>query len=248
MSEHPTGGGGGTATLTFAEVETLHDLGTYIARAKSLDAEGAIRLQARGTVLAAWVQVLPGQGMLRAGLVLGLRVMQLDGAHDLDVTVPLGAVSDRLARRPSAGDVSATLAIPPLTVTPAWAAISPPHSGWQPSGRIADDVLLHAAREGIETVAQGTPTGAGAAAVATLRSRVWGRVLPTSDEETSAASVSGGREGVSADEATVPVGVPAGAGLAAYALGFAVAGQASPVLRSGPWTRVSLRNGEILAR
>lgn len=229
MSEQVSAAGG---ELRFAEVEMLQDLSTYVARARSLDAEGAIRLQARGAVLAAWVQVLPGQGMLGAGLVLGLRVMQLDGAHDLDVTVPLGPVSDRLARRRSTGDVSATLSVPPMTVAPTWAAISPPLSGWEASGRIWDDELLTAAREGIESVAQGTPPGAGAAAVATLRSRVWGRMLPL----------------VSEDNAEPAQGVAAGTGLAAYALGFAVPSEDSQVLRRGPWTRVSLRNGEILTR
>ncbi len=232
MSEPVLPTGDAAGELRFAEVEALQDLSTYVARARSLDAEGAIRLQARGTVLAAWVQVLPGQGLLGAGLVLGLRVMQLDGAHDLDVTVPLGAVSDRLARRQSTGDVSATLSVPPMTVAPAWAAISPPLSGWQHSGGVADDVLLDAAHEGIEAVAQGTPPGAGAAAVATLRSRVWGQILPVVSEEAEEPSS----------------GVPAGTGLAAYALGFAVPGQSSQVLRRGPWMRVRLRNGEILAR
>ncbi len=232
MSEPLSPAGDALGELRFAEVETLQDLSTYVARARSLDAEGGIRLQARGTVLAAWAQVLPGQGLLGSGLVLGLRVMQLDGEHDLDVTVPLGAVSDRLARRQSTGDVSAVLSVPPMSVAPAWAAISPPLSGWERSGGIADDVLLDAAREGIEAVAQGTPPGAGAAAVATLRSRVWGRSLPLD----------------SVDEEGAGAGVPAGTGLAAYALGFALSGQTSQVLRRGPWVRVSLRNGEILAR
>ncbi|MGC1208605.1 MAG: hypothetical protein WA880_11680, partial [Ornithinimicrobium sp.] len=88
------------------------------------------------------------------------------------------------------------------------------------------------ARDGIEAVAQGTPTGAGAAAVAALRSKVWGRMLPlASDDHANAAS-----------------GVAAGTGLAAYALGFAVPDHESRVLTRGPWTRVSLPNGEILAR
>ncbi|MGB3764848.1 MAG: hypothetical protein WA966_16680 [Ornithinimicrobium sp.] len=232
MSEPTTRAGDKPGELRFAEVETLQDLSTYVARARTLDAEGDIRLQARGTVLAAWVQVLPGQGLLGSGLVLGLRVMQLDGEHDLDVTVPLGAVSDRLARRQSTGDVSAVLSVPPLTVSPAWAAISPPLSGWEPSGGVGDDTLLAAAVEGIEAVAQGTPSGAGAAAVATLRSRVWGRLLPVDPDGAQDAAL----------------GIPAGAGLAAYALGFAQPGQTSRVLHRGSWVRVSLRNGEVLAR
>ncbi len=216
--------------LRFAEVETLQDLSTYVARARTIDDQGAIRLQAQGSVLAAWVQVLPGQGMLGSGLVLGLRVMRLDGPHDLDVTVSLAAVSDRLARRQSTADVSASLPVPPMTVSPPWAGISPPRGGWQPVGHIADDALLRAARDGIETVAHGTPPGAGAAAVATLRARIWGQPLPVDADGTAQADVT------------------AGVGLAAYALGFAVSGQTSTVLSSGPWSRIGLRNGDILAR
>ncbi|MGB7449497.1 MAG: hypothetical protein WA892_10255 [Ornithinimicrobium sp.] len=213
------------AQLRFAEVETLQDLSTYVARARTLDAEGAIRLQARGEVLAAWVRVLPGQGLLGSGLVLGLRVMKLDGTHDVDATVPLAAVSDRLARRVSTGDVSAVLQLPPMRVTPSWAAISPPRGGWEPRGQVAHDVLVQAARDGIEAVAQGTPHGAGAAAVASLRERIWGQRL-------------------SEDEGAPP----AGAAMAAHTLGFTVPDHQGTVLTSGPWTRLSLRNGDVLAR
>jgi len=211
--------------LRFAEVETLQDLGTYVARARSLDADGAARLQGRGEVLAAWVQVLPGQGLLGSGLVLGLRVMKLDGAHELDATVPLAAVSDRLARRQSAGDVSAALQLPPMRVTPSWAAISPPRSGWVPRGEVTHVALVQTARDGIEAVARGTPAGAGAAAVASLRARVWGRQL--------------------SDDSAAP---PAGMALAAHTLGFTGPDDTGTVLTSGPWTRLSLRNGEVLAR
>jgi len=213
------------AELRFPEVETLQDLGTYVARARTLDGEGAVRLQASGEVLAAWVQVLPGQGLLGSGLVLGLRVMKLDGPHDLDAMVPLGAVSDRLARRQSTGDVSAVLQVPPMRVTPPWAAISPPRGGWEQRGQVAHQVLVHAARDGIEAVARGTPPGAGAAAVASLRERIWGQRL--------------------SDDAGSP---PAGVALGAHTLGFMGSDGPGAVLSSGPWTRVSLRNGDVLAR
>ncbi|MGB5953543.1 MAG: hypothetical protein WBG57_13635 [Ornithinimicrobium sp.] len=211
--------------LRFAEVETLQDLSTYVARARTVDADGAIRLQAQGTVLAAWVQVLPGRGMLGTGLVLGLRVMELGEHHALDATVPLAAISDRLARRASTGDVSAELAVPPMRVAPSWAAISPPRSGWVNVGQITEQVLNEAARDGIVAVAQGTPQGAGSAAVATLRERVWGQRL--------------------SEDADAP---PAGMAFAAHALGFGAASEPGTVLTCGAWTRLRLRNGDVLAR
>ena len=242
MSNGPVEGDGASRVI-FDDVEALQDLGTFVARAKALDGDGGIRLQAHGRVLAAWVQVLPGQGMLGSGLVLGLRVMTLGADHDVDVTVPLVAVSDRLARRAATGDVSATLSLPPMTLDAPWGAITPPRSGWVSVGSVADDALLQAARNGIEAVAQGTPPGAGAAAVASLRARVWGTALPISPTATADRSET--------DSETVDrtyAGLPAGAGLAAYALGFASPGQHSAVRAHGAWSRVSSRSGEILTR
>ncbi len=241
MSERPAAANA-SAQLVFDDVEALQDLGTFVARAKTLDPDGGIRLQARGQVLAAWVQVLPGQGMLGSGLVLGLRVMALHEEHNVDVTVPLGAISDRLARRAATGDVSATLALPPMTIDAPWSAITPPRAGWVQVGSVADDALLEAGRAGIEQVAQGTPSGAGAAAVASLRSRVWGALVPIQPEP-------GDRpDAASQPKAGVYPGIQAGAGLAAYALGFATPGGRSLVRAHGAWSRVSSRSGEILTR
>lgn len=216
--------GGGSSTVTFADGEGVADLATYVARSRTLDADGAIRLQAVGPVLAAWVCVVPGQGMTRAGLVLALRTMALAGPHDLDVTVPLGGLTDRFARRAATGDASTALAVPPTQVSPQWAGVTPPRGGWEPVGQVGSDVLLAAAEAGIAEVALGAPEGAGASAVALLRARVWAREI----------------EG----------GATAGAGLAARALGFARPGdgQVATVHRSGPWTRVSLPAGHVLSR
>lgn len=221
MSEHSADR---HATLTFADVESLVDLSTYVGRARAYDGAGAMRLQAVGEVLAAWVCVLPGRDLLGSGTVLGLRTMPLAGEHRLDTTVPLAGLSDRFARRGVTADTSAVLTVPPTTVSPPWGGVTPPRGGWAPVGEIGGDTLLEAARTGIAEVAQGTPQAAGAPAVAALRARVWGRPLEH--------------------------GVPAGAGLGAFVLGFAREGspQAATVHRSGPWTRVSLPAGHLLCR
>lgn len=210
--------------LTFADGEGVADLATYVARARTLDDDGAIRLQAGGGVLAAWVCVVAGQGMMRSGLVLGLRTMALSGSADLDVTVPLAGLTDRFARRAATGDAGTTVAVPPQEVRPQWAAVTPPRGGWERVGELSTTALLAAAEEGIVEVATGAPEGSGAAAVAMLRARVWAREI----------------EG----------GAPAGAGLAARALGFARPGDGrlATVHRSGVWTRVSLPAGHVLSR
>lgn len=208
--------------LRFVDVESLQDLATLVSRARGLDPGGAIRLQAAGDVLAAWVCVLPGRGVLGQGVVLALRVMPLAGPQHLDLTVALGAVTDRLARRRSTGDVSAELVVPPTTLIPPWTALTPPRSGWGAVGDLDADVLAQVARDGIAEIAQGTPPGSGAHAVQALRASVWGR--------------------------RIEPGLPAGAALAAYGLGFTRSGERAVVRRLGPWTRLSLRSGHVLTR
>lgn len=216
-------GAAGPDVLRFADGESMRDLATYVGRALTLDDDGAVRLQAMGRVLAAWVCVLPGQGLARSGTVLGLRTMPLVDDHDLDLTVPLRGLSDRFARRSATGDTGTHLPVPPTVLAPPWVALTPPRGGWDPVGQVLVGELLAAARGGVAEVAEGAPDGAGAAAVAALRARVWGREL-------------------------VP-GVPAGVGLAVVSLGFVQdPGSTATVHRSGPWTRVSLPAGHVLCR
>src|SRR5688500_1115682 len=86
------------SALRFTDAEGLADFAAYAARARAADDDGAMRLQARGTTLAAYVGILPGRGLMAEGAVMGLRVMPLAEPADVDVTVPLAAVADRLAR------------------------------------------------------------------------------------------------------------------------------------------------------
>lgn len=215
--------------LSFPDGESLADLATYVRRAARLDEDGAIRLQVAGSVLAAWVCVLPGSGLLRSGLVLGLRTMPVDPAGQepgVDVTVPLAGVADRFARRAATGDASTRLSVPPTTVAPSWAALSAPRGGWEPVRTVSVAGLLEIAREGIAEVTRGAPEGSGSSAVASLRSRVWGREVD---------------------------GVPAGAALAVHALGFVgaddpAAAPPATVHRSGAWLRVSTSAGHVILR
>jgi hypothetical protein len=205
--------------LVFPDSQTLADLATFVGRAKAADPEGAIRLQARGRTLAASVGVLPGSGLMAQGAVIGLRAMPLAEDAEADLTVSLAAVTDRLAR--SAG---VTLALPPVTVSAAWAAVAPPRDGWERVGAVSADELADVARRGIAEVAVGVPAQAGGQAVGSLRREVWGRATPT----------------------TPPV--PAGGAFAAYVLGFAVPGTELTVWAHGRWTRLSAPSGHVLIR
>lgn len=205
--------------LRFPDAQGLADLAAYVRRAKQADDGGAIRLQAAGTALAGYVAMVPGTGLMGEGTVLGLRAMALAEPAELDVTVPLAAVLDRVAR-----DAGTVLPVPPTTVRMPWAALSPPRSGWDRVGSVPADELNAVARRGIADIAEGTPPQAGGHAVAALRREVWGR--PTT---------------------TMPP-VPAGAAFAAYALGFSAPGTEAMVWAHGRWTRLSLPTGHVLIR
>jgi hypothetical protein len=210
------------STLVLDDEQGYADLGTFVARARGVDDAGAIRLQADGTVLAAYVGVLPGRGLLGDGAVVGLRTMRLAQPSRIDTTVALGAVSDRLARRRPG--TAAELEVPPSTVQVAWAALTPPRSGWEPVGTLGSPALDAAARAGIAEVATGAGPAAGGAAVTDLRLRVWGRLTDT-----------------------VPP-VPAGAAFAAYVLGFLDPTASCSVAAHGRWTRLSSPRGHVLVR
>jgi hypothetical protein len=159
--------------------------------------------------------------------VLGLRTAALLRPSDVDVTVPLTALMDRFARGPAEpGGEPPTLAVPPAeAVGVAWAGMAPPRQGWDAVGLVEGAVLRRAAAAGIAEVAGGTPSGAGAHAVARLRAQVWGRPLA---------------EGMD--------GVPAGVAFAADALGFITDGEPAALYRAGPWVRVTTGRGHVLAR
>lgn len=204
--------------LLFADSYTREDLRTYVNRARALDADGAIRLQSNGLSLAAYVGVLPGHGLMTQGAIIGLRVIALGEPAEIDVTVSLASVSERLARR---GIVP--FSIPPTTVHVGWAAMAPPRDGWEPVGEVSIEDLKTVATQGISEIAQDAPEGSGAHAVAALRERVWAR-----------------------DSQTTPP-VKSGAAFAAYALGFLTSGNAR-VFAHGQWARLSTASGHVLMR
>ncbi len=161
-----------TAELTLVDDEALADLGRYAARARALDADGAMRLQALGHVLASWVSVLPGSGLLGEGTVLGLRTTALAEPASVDLTVALGAITDRTAR-PGAGRV---LPLPPATVAVTWSALTPPRSGWAVAASIPADALASAAQAGVAEISAAVAERGAAAGL--VRDRVWRTLVP----------------------------------------------------------------------
>ncbi|MCB5272837.1 hypothetical protein BJG92_00344 [Arthrobacter sp. SO5] len=209
-----------TLPLQFTDPRDLADLRTFATRARSID-DGAIRLQASGDVLAAYVCVLRPRLMGESTpTILGLRTMALAQPAHTDVTVPLSAVLDRLAR---AGEHDVELALPPVTVTESWAGVGAPRTGWEFTATLQDSDLRLAAEAGITEVAAIMPDKPGALIVNNARATVWGRQLP----------------GVE--------GLPLGAAFAALTLGFLADGEQS-LYRAGRWFLLSGTRGHVLAR
>lgn len=214
--------GTSTGELVLGDPGTVADLRTFVTRARTAD-DGAIRLQGAGKVLAAYVCVMRAK-LLGEGTptILGLRTMALGTASDLDVTVPLAAVADRLARM-DAHDLA--LPVPPMTVNESWAAVSAPRGAWEQQGAIPAEALIAAAKAGVQEVGQVMPVNPGALLVNNIRASVWGRTM-----------------------ADVPGEVPAGAAFAAYALGFVAPGETAAIFTSHRWVRISTGRGHILVR
>jgi hypothetical protein len=102
--------------------------------------------------------------------------------------------------------------------------LTPPREGWERVGALDAADVRSAAEHGIAEVAEGTPAGAGGAAVTALRRRVWGAMTRT-----------------------VP---PIASGLAfgAHVLGFLEEGEPTVVATCGRWTRLTTSRGHVLVR
>ena len=137
-------------------------------RARTVDGEGAMRLQADGDVLAAWVGVLPASGILAEGTVLGLRTFALAEPVEVDAVVPLGAVADRTA--PPGGRPPAR---PPPARSPPWAAVTPPRTVGA-GGTLPGDLLASVARDG-QVARWPMPCASGVPRPAFARPTVWAR-------------------------------------------------------------------------
>ncbi|WP_343317505.1 hypothetical protein AAFM46_09405 [Arthrobacter sp. TMP15] len=211
-----------TDELLLEDAGTLADLRTFVARARTAD-DGAIRLQGAGNVLAAYVCVMRGK-LLGEGTptVLGLRTMRLGTPSDIDVTVSLSSVADRLARMDT-NDLR--LPVPPMSVNESWAGVSAPRGAWEELGTVSTDNLIEVAKAGVQEIGQIIPVNPGAMLVNNIRASVWGRPM----------------EGLPGD-------VPGGAAFAAYALGFVAPGENGTIYRSHKWLRVSTNRGHILIR
>lgn len=172
-------------------------------------------MQASGGVMALTTAVLAPQGLFdQTPTVLAMRIVRTDPELSCDIVVDQVTPVDE----PEA------LQLPEMGLSPAWAGVSPPRSGWEYAGELHADVVAQRAQWGISAVARGTPDVAGEEAVRALRARIWGEP----DEDL--------------------LDLPRGVAFAADALGFINGAEVARVTKAGRWTRVAFERGHVLSR
>ncbi|GAB2737358.1 hypothetical protein [Sinomonas soli] len=212
---------GPDTVLDLGDPHAVEDLRVFLSRARAIE-DGAVRLQAVGSVLAAYVLVMGPRALGEpVPTVLGLRTAGLATPAQADVTVTMASVFDRLARLGASGT---ELELPPAQTRAPWAAVTPPRGPWIPEGEVDAEAVRAAAAAGIAEVVGAVPDQPGAAVVQGVRAAVWGR-----------------------DLGPCPA-LPAGAAFAAHMLGFITPGEDLQRFSCGPWSRLSSSRGHVLCR
>lgn len=159
----------------------VKDLATYISRALAVNPDAAIRLTARGRVVAVFACSLePEDASSDTPVIMGLRALHLLADSTLDMTVQAQALLDRLVRLQKQAEEQVNeenpqlvLFMPPVTVNASWAGKSAPLSGWYEVGTVPVEEFHRATAEGLEAVERALPENPGAAVLSTVRSRIW---------------------------------------------------------------------------
>ncbi|MEU1970583.1 hypothetical protein ABZ477_02920 [Microbacterium sp. NPDC019599] len=203
--------------LIFPDAEAAADALTFASRT-AMVGDGGVRLQAANGTLAMTSAPLAPRGLLDSTpTVLALRALPVDPELLCDIVVE----ATQLAQAP---DDSRAVELPETGLSPAWAGVAPPRTGWEASGTISAADLASRAQFGIASVAESMPADPGEDVVRAVRATVW-----------------------AAPDDTLR-GLPLGAAFAAFALGFIVGEEEARVFSSGPWTRITLRRGHVLVR
>ncbi len=200
--------------LLLADPDTAKDVLTFVGRATRITDDG-VRLQAANGVLALTTAALAPHGLFdQTPTILAMRIVHADPELRCDVVV------DQLTTT----DEQAQLAFPDTGLSPAWAGVAPPRSGWERTSALPASTIAQRAQWGISAVARGAGAGSGEEAVRALRAAIWGEP----DEDLG--------------------GLPRGIAFAADAMGFISGDEQVPVTRSGRWSRLSFRRGHVLVR
>lgn len=203
--------------LVFADAASASDALTFAQRAVSLTETG-VRFQAAQGVVAITAAPLAPRGLFDSTpTILVMRTARVDPELVCDIVVEGSSLTvDENDPR--------ALTLPEMGLSPAWAGISPPRSGWARVGSIDAVTLAARARWGVAAVAEGVPRDSGEDAVRAVRASVWG-----------APDASLGDQ-------------PLGVAFAAFVMGLIGGEEEAGVLASGTWRRTSLARGHVVVR
>jgi len=204
--------------LRFPAPAGATDLLTFAGRAAALGSDAAIRLQARGGILAVTTAVLAPDTGGSAPTVLALRAMRVDPDVECDLVVLAAALG-------SSASSQAAVTLPDTAVTAPWAGLSPPRSGWRESGRVRAAALQAAAAAGAGQVAAMLPADPGEALVRAARVTVWGEADPALAELPRGVAFAAQQLGFARDPDEDAI-----------------------IRENSGWTRVSLHRGDVLVR
>ena len=178
--------------------------------------DGSVRLVADGEIALLTTPMAAASGLLDTGpTVLVARASRMRAAARFDGVVPLAALRDALRE-------GADVEVPEAIGRPAWAAVSPPQSGWAHGGDVAADAVRAFATQAAADVEAALPRSPGEAVRLRAERAVWARAVD-------------------------PSGLTAGQAAALVAMRF-LGDAPVRVTTAGGWTRASGRAGEVLAR
>lgn len=207
-------------SFTLAEAASLQDMERYLTRAKKMDKNGVVRIRAFGDVLAIYVAPIFTSNLIQDGpTAIGLRTMKLDSPTEIDAIVEISSVLDRLPRAENL-----KVELPESQEVASWTGISPPRSGWQSMGTMAEATITQWAKDGITEVATSLPENVGGPVAARIRAQIWSRPVD------------------------IRLMLPGAAAFAMAGLGFLTRDEEVKVFRSGLWLRLSSKHGHVLTR
>ncbi len=188
-------------------------LAAFLQRLLKYDRAAAVRLQASGQALAVF-------GRAPALDVVVVRVVELAGPVELDVTVSAGELLERV--EPS------EVTVPAAVTGPAWAGMLPPRAGWVEQAGLPESVRLGRAVQ---------------AAIAEFKARV--EELPE-DKRTRTELDRIGAEIWGRTLGSTPL--PLRAAHAAYVFGLLRPDAPASLLTAGPWLRLRTPYGSVALR
>lgn len=205
-----------TNVLTMPDDNARADLVTFLKRALQFSDQG-VRFRSQAGLALVSVPVTASSGLMDVGsTILGMRVMRLSTEAEFDSVVTVAASISAL-------EDGADLELSSGVNVPAWAAITPPRSGWQHVGDAEADVLRAAAETTQKEVARLLPDSAGEAIIRRVRREVW------------------------ADPVHAMPDMTRGAAVALDGLGF-LGSDPVRVTAAGPWVRASTKLGDVLEK